>query len=79
MGDAFEAGMVLVLSLWDDYAVNMLWLDSNYPTDKPADQPGIARGNCSTSSGVPSEVENSAGSSKVIYSDIRTGPIGSTF
>ena len=23
-------GMVLVLSLWADYAVNMLWLDSAY-------------------------------------------------
>lgn len=25
MGDAFENGMVLVMSLWDDHAVNMLW------------------------------------------------------
>ncbi|VDC00014.1 unnamed protein product [Peniophora sp. CBMAI 1063] len=79
MGDAFEAGMVLVLSLWDDYAVNMLWLDSDYPTTEPATQPGIARGNCSTSSGVPADVESQSGSAKVIYSDIRTGPIGSTF
>ena len=64
MGDAFEAGMVLVLSLWDDYAVNMLWLDSDYPTDEPATQPGIARGNCSTSSGVPADVESQSGSAK---------------
>ena len=23
--------MVLVMSLWDDHEVNMLWLDSTYP------------------------------------------------
>ena len=79
MGDAFEKGMVLVLSLWDDYAVNMLWLDSDYPTTAPATQPGIARGNCSTTSGVPATIESSNANAQVIYSDIRVGPIGSTF
>ncbi|KAF8904034.1 glycosyl hydrolase family 7-domain-containing protein [Mucidula mucida] len=44
MGQALQNGMALVLSLWDDHAVNMLWLDSNYPTDADASQPGIARG-----------------------------------
>ncbi|KAH9855750.1 exo-cellobiohydrolase [Lenzites betulinus] len=79
MGDAFEKGMVLVLSLWDDYAVNMLWLDSAYPTTAPATQPGIARGNCSTTSGVPATIEAASPNAQVIYSDIRVGPIGSTF
>ncbi|KZV65465.1 carbohydrate-binding module family 1 protein [Peniophora sp. CONT] len=79
MGDAFQKGMVLVLSLWDDYAVNMLWLDSDYPTTDPATQPGIARGNCSTTSGVPATIEASNANAQVIYSDIRVGPIGSTF
>lgn len=27
MGKDLETGMVLVMSLWDDYAVDMLWLD----------------------------------------------------
>lgn len=27
MGKDLSTGMVLVMSLWDDYAVNMLWLD----------------------------------------------------
>lgn len=27
MGQDLSNGMVLVMSLWDDYAVNMLWLD----------------------------------------------------
>lgn len=31
MGEAMKRGMVLVMSLWDDHDVNMLWLDSNYP------------------------------------------------
>ena len=79
MGDALGTGMVLSLSLWDDYAVNMLWLDSNYPLDKPATQPGIARGNCSTSSGVPADVEAQSPNAKVIYSNIKFGDIGSTF
>lgn len=30
VGKAMNRGMVLVLSLWADYAVNMLWLDSSY-------------------------------------------------
>jgi cellulose 1,4-beta-cellobiosidase len=79
MSDAMAKGMVLVMSLWDDHYANMLWLDSSYPTDKDASVPGIARGDCATSSGVPSEIESSAGSSSVTYSNIKFGPIGSTF
>lgn len=79
MGAAFKAGMVLVLSIWDDYAVNMLWLDSTYPTTDSASTPGAARGNCSTTSGAPADVESSAASAAVIYSNIKYGPIGSTF
>ena len=36
----------------------MLWLDSTYPTDQ-AGQPGADRGDCPTTSGVPSDVESS--------------------
>lgn len=79
MGAAFNTGMVLVLSVWDDYAVNMLWLDSDYPTTSPATQPGVARGTCSTSSGVPSVIETSNASASVTYSNIRFGDIGSTY
>merc|ERR1711963_1171264 len=43
MGEALGRGMVLVLSLWDDSDVSMLWLDSKFPLDKPADTPGVAR------------------------------------
>ncbi|KAI7773166.1 hypothetical protein LA080_011721 [Diaporthe eres] len=60
------------------HAVNMLWLDSTYPVDK-AGSPGAARGSCSTTSGVPAEIEKSAPNSNVAYSNIKFGPIGSTF
>ena len=79
MGEAFKAGMTLVLSIWDDYAVNMLWLDSTYPTDKSADTPGVGRGTCATDSGKPEDVETNSPDATVIYSNIKFGPIGSTF
>ena len=78
MGEAMKAGMVLVMSLWDDHDVNMLWLDSNYPPTADPSQPGIARGPCPTTSGVPSEVEQTQASSTVMFSNIKVGTIGST-
>lgn len=77
MGKALAGDMVLVMSVWDDHAVNMLWLDSTFPTDQ-AGQPGVDRGACPTTSGVPSDVEANAPNSNVIFSNIRFGPIGST-
>jgi len=79
MGKAFANGMVLVMSVWDDHAANMLWLDSNYPTTADATKPGIARGTCATTSGKPTDVETSAANASVTYSNIRFGPIGSTY
>ncbi|KAG6835957.1 hypothetical protein H0H93_012860 [Arthromyces matolae] len=76
---AAKNGMVLVLSVWDDHDVNMLWLDSDYPTTSSATAPGVARGTCSTSSGVPATVESQNASAKVTYSNIRFGDIGSTY
>ncbi|KAK3947881.1 glycoside hydrolase [Pseudoneurospora amorphoporcata] len=77
MGKALAKPMVLVMSIWDDHAANMLWLDSTYPVQ--GGNPGAYRGECPTTSGVPAEVEASAPNSKVIYSNIKFGPIGSTF
>ncbi|GLI77322.1 hypothetical protein PoHVEF18_005611 [Penicillium ochrochloron] len=79
MGDALAEGMVLVMSIWDDHNSNMLWLDSNYPTNSTATDPGVARGTCSTSSGDPTTVESESASAKVIFSNIKVGPIGSTY
>ncbi|KAF4303687.1 putative glycosyl hydrolase family 7 protein [Botryosphaeria dothidea] len=79
MSQALNAGMVLVMSVWDDHHSNMLWLDSSYPVDADASKPGIARGTCSTDSGAPEDVESSAADAYVVYSNIKVGDIGSTF
>ncbi|KAF7861533.1 hypothetical protein EAF04_008095 [Stromatinia cepivora] len=79
MGKKMADGMVLVLSIWDDYNVNMLWLDSDFPTTKDASTPGVSRGSCATTSGVPATVEAASGSAYVTFSGIKYGPIGSTF
>merc|ERR1719222_181868 len=73
---AIDAGVVLVMSLWDDHYANMLWLDSTYPTD--GSQPGSYRGPCGIDTGVPTDVEVNQASATVKFSDIKFGPIGST-
>jgi len=79
MGEAFAKGMVLVLSIWDDYAAEMLWLDSDYPTDLSPTSPGVARGTCATTSGQPSQIEPTGQDIQVKFSNIKFGPIGSTY
>lgn len=79
MAASLARGHVLVMSLWDDHAVSMLWLDSTFPTDKDASAPGVARGTCSTDSGKPTDVEKNSPDATVVFSDIRFGTIGSTF
>ncbi|KAI0538305.1 cellulose 1,4-beta-cellobiosidase [Xylaria digitata] len=77
MGDALAKDMVLVMSVWDDHAANMLWLDSTYPVDST--KSGAARGSCATTSGVPADVEAQSPNASVIYSNIKFGPLNSTF
>lgn len=79
MSRALTQGMTLVLSIWDDHAVNMLWLDSDYPTDRDPSEPGVARGTCSTDSGKPEDVESQHPDAHVIFGDIRYGAIDSTY
>ncbi|KAF2734657.1 exoglucanase-like protein 1 precursor [Polyplosphaeria fusca] len=79
MGKGMDLGMVLVMSLWDDHYANMLWLDSIYPTDSDPDKPGAARGSCDITSGVPADVESNSANAQVKFSNIKFGPIGSTF
>ncbi|KAI5779936.1 cellulose 1,4-beta-cellobiosidase [Peziza echinospora] len=79
MSEGMEAGMVLVMSLWDDHYANMLWLDSSYPTDGDKSKPGVARGPCPTDSGDPADVESEHPSASVTFSNIKVGPIGSTY
>ncbi|KAH7335806.1 cellulase [Rhizoctonia solani] len=79
MDKSFQAGVVLVMSIWDDHAAHMLWLDSNYPLDRDASKPGVARGSCPTSSGDPKDVETQSPDASVTFSNIRFGDIGSTY
>ncbi|KAG9386531.1 Glyco-hydro-7 multi-domain protein [Pyrenophora tritici-repentis] len=80
MAKALANGMVLVMSLWDDHNSNMLWLDSTYPTDKNPDTDlGSARGECETTSGAPADVESKYPDATVTYSNIKFGPLNSTF
>ncbi|KAM0564263.1 hypothetical protein ACHAPJ_000473 [Fusarium lateritium] len=77
MSDALAAPMVLVMSLWHDHYANMLWLDSTYP--KGSTKPGAARGSCAEDSGVPADLESKVPNSSVSFSNIKFGPIGSTY
>ncbi|CZT06856.1 probable Probable 1,4-beta-D-glucan cellobiohydrolase A [Rhynchosporium graminicola] len=79
MGAALAEGMVLVMSIWDDYQTGMAWLDSSYPPTAALTKPGVVRGPCAASAGKPSEVESTNGNAQVIYSNIKVGAIGSTF
>ncbi|KAJ7318386.1 cellobiohydrolase I-II [Mycena albidolilacea] len=79
MSKAASAGMVLVMSIWDDHAANMLWLDAPYPPNKSASAPGVTRGTCAANSGAPTTVESQNANAQVTYSNIKFGPIGSTF
>ena len=81
LGEQMKNGMVLVMSLWDDHAVNMLWLDSDYPLDADPTKPGINRGPCARDSGKPEDVErNYYPKSSVKFSKIRRiGDIDSSY
>merc|ERR1719313_1237482 len=71
MGESLKNGMVLVMSLWDDHAADMLWLDST--------KPGSVRGSCPPDSGKPDDVEKNHPDSTVKFSNIKIGDIGTTF
>merc|ERR1712226_638002 len=76
MGRALGRGMVLVMSIWDDTAAHMLWLDSTYPVG--ASGPGSERGPCDPSTGEPAATRAKYPDSGVKYMNIKVGTIGST-
>ncbi|KAE8384835.1 putative 1,4-beta-D-glucan cellobiohydrolase A [Aspergillus alliaceus] len=78
MGEALSS-MVLTLSVWDDHYASMMWLDSSYPEEADATKAGVARGTCKAHVGDPEKVESQHGDATVTYSNIKFGPIGSTF
>lgn len=78
-GDSMDNGMVLVLSLWDDFEAHMLWLDSDYPLDRDPSEPGVSRGPCATDSGNPVDLQQNAPKSNAKFSKLRVGTLGSTY
>ncbi|KAF2735875.1 glycoside hydrolase [Polyplosphaeria fusca] len=80
MGDAIGRGMVLAMSIWDDSGSYMGWLDqSPYPSDSDPSKPGVNRGPCPTTSGRPEDIIRLYPDAKVVFSNIKSGDIGSTF
>lgn len=79
MGEALGRGMVLALSIWDDGASNMQWLDGWDPEDKRYPHAaGADRGPCARDSGDPTATRKLHPDAHVTYSNIRYGEIGST-
>jgi len=66
MGQALGRGMVLAMSIWNDAAQNMAWLDSGN------------NGPCSAGQGSPSNIQSQHPDTHVVFSNIRWGDIGST-
>ncbi|CAK4477771.1 unnamed protein product [Aphanomyces euteiches] len=71
-------GLVLTMSLWTDNVAHVLWLDSTYPTNVSATTPGVGRGTCDMTTGVPKEVQAQYPDATVKYSNIRVGDLGTT-
>ena len=79
MGKAVGRGLVLAMSIWDDGGSGMLWLDGTFPKDGDPTKPGIARGPCAANSGDLAMIQEKFPESKVVFSNIKSGDIGTTF
>lgn len=85
MGKSLRKGMVLAISLWADWNVNMQWLDSVFPPkactvkdQKEVCPLGVKRGPCATSEGNVTELTKTNPGASVMFSKIRFGKIGAT-
>ncbi|AEO63146.1 glycoside hydrolase family 7 protein [Thermothielavioides terrestris NRRL 8126] len=66
MGEALGRGMVLAMSIWNDAAQEMAWLDAGN------------NGPCASGQGSPSVIQSQHPDTHVVFSNIRWGDIGST-
>lgn len=78
MGEALKRGMVLVLSIWDDYGSHMKWLDGVFPPNADPNSPGVAKGPCSRESGNPDDLRKNYPNSYISVTSIKYGLIGKT-
>jgi cellulose 1,4-beta-cellobiosidase len=74
---AMRRGLVLVLSIWDDPSSDMQWLDGTFPRSAAPGEVGTARGPCRAGEGANARGQGAR--AYVRYTDIKHGPIGSTF
>ena len=79
MGEALGRGMTLTMSIWDDFASQMLWLDAPFPAGADQSKPGVVRGPCSADSGNPADIRGRYQDSYVKYFNIKVGPINTTY
>jgi len=78
MGESLDRGHVMAMSIWDDVEVNMLWLDSAWPLNKPATDPGVQRGDCPGGVGsTPTYLRQNYPDGWVSFQNAFVGPIGS--
>jgi cellulose 1,4-beta-cellobiosidase len=78
MGAALERGMVLTISLWDDIAVKMNWLDSIGDESLPEDAPGNRRGPCDVNAGDPATLRAQHPHASYSLENLKVGEIGTT-
>jgi len=76
MGEALDRGMVLVISMWDDIAVSMNWLDSYMDCDPS--EPGCTRGPCDPADGLPETLREAHPDAAYTMTNLRWGEFGST-
>jgi cellulose 1,4-beta-cellobiosidase len=77
LGESLKRGMVLVMSLWDDIAFDMNWLDSYNPKQDPS-KPGVKRGTCDPKAGVAKTLREKHPHSDYTITHVRWGDIGTT-
>merc|ERR1711904_52575 len=72
MGEALKRGMVLTMSLWDDIAFQMNWLDSYDPKEDPS-KPGVKRGSCQPTDGDAKTLREKSPNSDYTIKNIKWG------
>merc|ERR1712048_1086618 len=77
MGEALDRGMVLVLSMWDDIAFQMNWLDSYDPKAPDPSAPGVTRGSCKPTDGDAKTLREAHPDAYYTAKNVKWGPIGS--